>query len=99
MQFIQQSKRKRDFYRVNKLCFYIFLILLTVLDASSKYSGLMYGSRFDWGNFDQCLEIDYYYKNGRLMGKYCPFAMMIPDIETGYSDWDVSYSNDYNNFL
>lgn len=64
--------------------------IISVVDASSKYSGVLYGKRFDYGNYDQCLEIDRLYEHGRLMGKYCPLSLLIPDSQTGFTEFEVS---------
>lgn len=61
-----------------------------MLDDTAKYSGVMEGSRYDLGNYDQCVNIDYDYEHGKLMGKCCPNALLLPDWETGYSNWSVS---------
>lgn len=61
-----------------------------MIDASGKYSGMLLGSRYDLGNFDECVDIDHEYQDGRMMGKYCPYALVLPDLDTGYSNWTVS---------
>lgn len=53
---------------------------------------MLYGSKYDWGNFDQCIDLNYQYKHGNLVGKYCPYLLMLPDRETGFANTDVSTS-------
>lgn len=69
-----------------------------MLDATAKFSGMLYGTKYDLGNFDECINIDYEYEHGRLMGKYCPHALLLPDLETGYSNWTVSNFKNINLF-
>nr|CAI5833622.1 unnamed protein product [Callosobruchus analis] len=55
---------------------------IQMLDAASKIpSGLMEASRFDLGNFDECVAIDYDYTKGRILGKYCAAGLVIPDLK------------------
>ncbi|KAJ8922562.1 hypothetical protein NQ315_007592 [Exocentrus adspersus] len=67
-------------------------LLMTIFDASSKfpYSGLGYGSKTDYGNFDQCLSVDHKYEGGRILGEYCAMGLVIVDILANVSD-----PNDY----
>lgn len=69
-------------------------MFLSVLDASSKfpYTGLMFVSKFDYGNFDQCLTVDHHYEGGRILGKHCTVGLVIPDPSDDMTDPSVSIS-------
>lgn len=52
--------------------------IILVFDASSKIpSGLLEGNAIDLGNYDECLAIEYEYKNASLIGKYCGLGVII----------------------
>ncbi|KAJ8922576.1 hypothetical protein NQ315_007606 [Exocentrus adspersus] len=87
-------------------------LIETILDASSKfpYAGLGYGSKLDYGNFDQCLSIDYKYEGDRILGEYCIVGLAIPNIFGNLSNSNEYYklamcrpngcsANDYNAIL
>ncbi|KAJ8964553.1 hypothetical protein NQ314_004852 [Rhamnusium bicolor] len=43
-----------------------------VFDATTKFpSGVIYGSSYDFGNFDECLELKIPYQHEDFSGKYC----------------------------
>lgn len=43
-----------------------------MIDASTKFpSGILYGSRYDFGNFDECLELKIPTDGQLLYGKHC----------------------------
>lgn len=45
---------------------------LAVFDASSKFpTGLLSGSTFDFGNFDECIEIQVPLTEEKIQGRYC----------------------------
>jgi hypothetical protein len=53
-----------------------------VFDASSKLltSGMTYSNVIDYGNFPECLAIDYEDQDGRIIGKYCGLSVIIVNI-------------------
>lgn len=43
-----------------------------MFDATTKFpSGILYGSSYDFGNFDECIEVRMRLKDEKLYGKYC----------------------------
>ncbi|KAJ8985399.1 hypothetical protein NQ317_007557 [Molorchus minor] len=58
-------------------------LLMTMLDASGKfpYAGLGYASRYEYGNFEQCMSIKYPYEGGKILGEYCTGGLIIPDLK------------------
>ncbi|KAJ8922574.1 hypothetical protein NQ315_007604 [Exocentrus adspersus] len=64
-----------------------------LLDASSKfpYSGLGYASKMDYGNFDQCVSVDYSFNGTRVLGKHCTVGMVLPDMNDNMSDPNTYY--------
>jgi hypothetical protein len=53
-----------------------------MFDASSKLltSGMTYSNVIDYGNFPECLAIDYEDQDGRIIGKYCGLSVIIVNI-------------------
>ncbi|KAJ8986025.1 hypothetical protein NQ317_013910, partial [Molorchus minor] len=46
--------------------------LVLVFDATTKFpNGFLYGAAYDFGNFDECLELRIPYDNEEFSGKYC----------------------------
>lgn len=42
------------------------------MDSSGKIpSGILYGSQYDFGHFDECLQVQTTNKNHEIFGKYC----------------------------
>lgn len=52
-----------------------------MIDASSlfPYTGHLYSTKWDLGNYDECLSIDYTNQDERILGKYCLMGYLIPD--------------------
>ncbi|KAJ8985402.1 hypothetical protein NQ317_007560 [Molorchus minor] len=67
-------------------------LFTTMLDATSKfpYPGVGYSSRWDFGNFDQCMSVDQEYVGGRILGEFCSIGLVIPDI-TNVSDTNLYF--------
>lgn len=43
-----------------------------MFDATTKFpSGILYGSSYDFGNYDECLEVEIPLQDRTLSGKYC----------------------------
>lgn len=63
-----------------------------MFDATAKfpYNSLVKASRFDYGDYDECMEIDHKYDKGRILGKYCLQGLLIPDPTNTYN-FDVSF--------
>ncbi|KAJ8922575.1 hypothetical protein NQ315_007605 [Exocentrus adspersus] len=59
-----------------------FTLFMTMFSASAKFpeTGFGYSTEVFIGHFDQCLSIDYSYKDGRVLGEYCTFGLLIPDV-------------------
>ncbi|KAJ8984562.1 hypothetical protein NQ317_006024 [Molorchus minor] len=64
-------------------------------DATSKFpSGILYGSAYDLGNFDQCVEVKVPYKQEEFSGKYCTAKLtFIPPSYFG-ANHKVDYDRD-----
>lgn len=52
-----------------------------MIDSSSKfpYTGLIESTNRDYGDYDECVKIDYKYDGGRVLGKHCLFSLGIVD--------------------
>lgn len=47
-------------------------LIQTVLDAWGKLpSGILYANQFDFGNFDECLGVNYNGNSSTFVGQYC----------------------------
>ncbi|XP_057668043.1 nose resistant to fluoxetine protein 6-like isoform X1 [Diorhabda carinulata] len=87
---------------VNTLCSDQLLELVTnskdnlwkFFDATSKFpwTGLSVSSNFDWGNYDECLNINHGYSGGHIKGKYCLLSLLIP---MNLTKFDPSDSNNF----
>lgn len=45
---------------------------IAVFDATSKFpSGILVGSTYEMGNFDECIQIQVYTEDEEFFGKYC----------------------------
>lgn len=43
-----------------------------MFDATTKFpTGILYGSSYDFGNFDECIGIKSFYEERQLSGRYC----------------------------
>lgn len=52
-----------------------------MIDASSKfpYTALVKSTPRDYGDYDECVEIDHKYADGRILGQHCLFGLAIAD--------------------
>lgn len=74
---------------------------IIVFDATTKFpSGVLYGSAYDFGNFDECLDVRVPYQNEQFSGQYCmaKFTVESP-FEGEINDSPYNYHfDDYKNF-
>ncbi|KAF7271005.1 hypothetical protein GWI33_016065 [Rhynchophorus ferrugineus] len=65
-------------------------ILNPMADAWSKipYTGMTVSTAMDLGTFDQCVDIDYYIDQTRILGKHCTYGWGLP---IGDSTYVLSY--------
>ncbi|KAG5885178.1 hypothetical protein JTB14_000941 [Gonioctena quinquepunctata] len=74
-----------------------------MFDATSKLpTGFLYGSSYDFGNFDECLRIRVPYDGGRFSGKYCmaKFTLDPPRVDSfiprnreTHSEYEIDYGS------
>jgi hypothetical protein len=75
--------------------------LVQVFDASSKFpSGILFGSTYDFGNFDECMSVSVPLDGDPVTGRYCMAKFHIAPPEFGDGDWryyrfpsDKNYAN------
>lgn len=61
-----------------------------MFDSSTKFpNGLLYGSSFDLGNFDECLQVKTKINNEEVTGKYC-----LPSLEVLRTESKDKVKND-----
>ncbi|CAH1987784.1 unnamed protein product [Acanthoscelides obtectus] len=67
-------------------------VALRLLDASSKfpYTGMLTSNRFHLGHYDECINTELVYEDGRVIGKHCFAGLIIPDI-TNVSDINLAF--------
>ncbi|VEN45628.1 unnamed protein product [Callosobruchus maculatus] len=74
-----------------------------MFDATTKFpSGVLYGATYDFGNFDECLEIKVPYDKNEFHGKYCmaKFIIVPPSentISTAVNSFDYEHE-DYTTY-
>ncbi|XP_030747215.1 nose resistant to fluoxetine protein 6-like [Sitophilus oryzae] len=65
-----------------------------MFDASAKFpSGLLYGSSYDLGSYDECLKIKVLHNNEGFIGKYCLVNWKIK-LETPHNLTEVDWERD-----
>lgn len=70
-----------------------------MFDATAKfpYNSLAKATRLDYGDYDECMEIDHKYDKGRILGKYCFAGLLIPD-PTDLNNANVSF-HDFQKYV
>ncbi|KAJ8944865.1 hypothetical protein NQ314_009355 [Rhamnusium bicolor] len=72
-----------------------------MFDANAKYpSGILYGSTYDLGNFDQCMEVKVPLRSTQFTGKYCIAKFTVnPPNDVGVN-YNIDYDrNDYRQYF
>lgn len=55
-----------------------------MFDATSKFpSGILVGSTYEMGNFDECIQIQVYHDDEEFSGKYCLTTLKLEPPRTG----------------
>lgn len=72
-----------------------------MFDATTKFpAGVLYGSAYDFGNFDECLDVRVPYQNEQFAGQYCMAKLTVESpFEGGVGDDAYNYHfDDYKKF-
>ncbi|VEN61632.1 unnamed protein product [Callosobruchus maculatus] len=67
-------------------------VALRFLDSWSKfpYSGMLTSNRFHLGHYDECVNTELEYEDGKIIGKHCFAGLIIPD-PTNISDLNLAF--------
>lgn len=72
-----------------------------MFDATAKFpSGVLYGSTYSLGNFDQCVEVKVPYRSDEFSGKYCLAKFSVNPSNYIHFNHNVDYiQDDYTKYF